>query len=544
MATTTTPGAVAAPAAPAPSAPASAPASTTTTTPTPVTAPAAAPPAAAPPITPPAAPPPLSETAPPPPPAAAPQTPGSEPKASDFPNDAEGQEAFLNAHNQWEREGGTPAPVEETKPPVEETKPAEAETKPAEAETEEELAEPVAVTPERVNSWLEKSPALKAALEADPVIKGELYQMARINAKAAPILEIMPSPQYAKFANDQANLAVGIRNSFRRSIDSPETFPQAFQQFADQFRIVDEKGDPVLDAAGNETFDRDFHMLMNYPVDSWIDDKLEELKKQAQAGDDEDANMALSAFEFIKTLKAKDDAGPQPPDPATLTPAQRQWQQQMEAELRARGEKLDSSTREQKTAQTKAERAAYTKQVNGKIGHAVGSRLDQWLAEKAQANVFLPSYVTEAKNKDGQSMFAIQIFNEFNAKVQGVAYINEQLAMLERLPPSPENEKARVDFYVALVDDFMPDIMEKHLRQVQRSEIADRKKRKGQFDKRKEVAVAEPVGGSASASPIVSTEETLLAQAYKNVDAKYPDLLPAERLEKALTEKFRLQRAG
>jgi hypothetical protein len=122
-----------------------------------------------------------------------------------------------------------------------------------------------------------------------------------------------------------------------------------------------------------------------------------------------------------------------------------------------------------------------------------------------------------------------------------VAYLNDQIQALERLPPSPESEQARVDFFNQLIDDFMPDIMERHLRQVQRTEIADRKKREASAEKRKQVASVEPAGGSTVGPQSFTTPETAMAAAYKAVDAKYGDTIDrVKRTELALNEMNRL----
>lgn len=542
--TIATPSAAPAPAAAPSSAPSSAP------SPAPVSSPATPPPAA-PPVAPPAAPAPVEAPAPAAAPAAAPAG-KPEPKSSDFANDAQGQEAFLNEHMAWEREkgGAEVPPVEETKPPVEEPKPAEGETKPIDPESKEakeetelaELAEPQPVTPESITKWTEQDPAFKSVLAANPKLNGELHAMARVNAKASEMLKIYPNAEAARFANQTAGQLVNMRSAFAHAVDEPETFPQAYEQFAENFMVRDKEGKPVLDQAGMPTFDQDFHMLNNHTVDSWIEGEIEDFRDLVKASpDDEDLSIALSALEHVRNLKTKREAGPQPPDKSMLTPEQRAWQEQVEADLKARGEKLEGQNRAQTQAEKKTERANYTAAVNRKIGSAVGKTLDTWLADKAQNDVFLPTYVTDAKNKDGQSIFAIQIFNEFNEKVMSVAHYRDQLAALERLPPSPENEKLRVNFYTQLTHDLMPDIMDAQLRQVQRTEIADRKRRQGNAEKRSQVAVVEPLSGSASSNTQTFTEETAMAQAYKNVDAKYGDTVSrVDRTVYALNEKNRL----
>jgi hypothetical protein len=484
-------------------------------------------------------------------PVVAPKVKGPEPKQSEFP----GIEEFLDAHHKWDQEEGEAAPEAVSAPLAEEGKPANAETTEEEkkAETEPvEMAEPVTVTPEVVNAWLQKDPAFKAAVEASPEIKRQLFAMARVNAKAAPIMEIYPNVEAAQFANDTSNRSVTIRSGFQRAIDNPETFPQAFEEFASEFAIVDKDGKPVLDQAGKQTYGKDFDMMMSHIVSSDLDSDIARVEALVKTSDDENDNVYLSALKFVKDEKAKRAQGPQAPDPETLTPAQRAWQAQKEAELAARGEKLEAATKTQTAAEKKAERATYTTNVNRKIGSAIGKRLDSFVAEKAAENVFLPSYVTDVKDPvTGQSTFGMQVYDDFmratvgvldpktKQRTGGVAYIRNHLEMLESLPPSADAEKQRVDYTLQLIDDHMPGIMDKHLRLIQRREIADRAKRQGNFEKRKEIAQVEPLGGSAPA-PKAFTEESAMAQARDTVDKKYPDIDRVERMEKMLIEKNRL----
>lgn len=539
---------VTAPAAAAPSsAPASAPSSSST--PTPVTAPVTAPGGGAPPVvpaTPAAVETPTTTEAPA---AVAPKIKGPEPKQSDYPGRVD---EFLDAHHKWDQEEGE-APPEVEAPAAETTEPAKEGTKEPAAEAEPaEMAEPVTVTPEVVNEWMKKDPALKAAIEANPEVKNQMFKLARTNARAAPILEILPTVEAAQFAADESNKSVTMRSAFKHSIDNPETFPQAFDLFSHEFMIVDDKGAPILDGNKNPTFSKDYDLMMSHIINTDLDQEITRATARVKETDDENDNVYLEALKFVKEEKAKRAKGPQAPDPETLTPAQLAWQKRMEADLAARGEKLDSATKTQTAAEKKAERDTYTTNVNRKIGSAIGKRLDQFVSEKAAENVFLPSYVTDVKDPvTGQSSFGMQVYDDFmratvgvvdpktGVRQGGVAFIRQHLEMLESLPPSADAEKQRVDYTLQLIDDHMPGIMDKHLRQIQRREIADRAKRSGSFEKRKEVAPPEPAGGNA-VQPKTFTEESAMAQARATIEKKFPDADRLERVEKTLIEKNRL----
>jgi len=146
----------------------------------------------------------------------------AEPKQTDFPGDIEG---FLKARGDWEREQpDAPEIVEEA--PVEQPavieEAATEEVKPEEQVVEEEkpwAPEPeAALTPEALNGLIEKSPELKAAMDASPDVKNALFSMARINAKAAPMLEIFPNVESAQFAAESSNkFVVCEQDSCRQS---------------------------------------------------------------------------------------------------------------------------------------------------------------------------------------------------------------------------------------------------------------------------------------------------------------------------------------
>jgi hypothetical protein len=169
--------------------------------------------------------------------------------------------------------------------------------------------------------------------------------------------------------------------------------------------------------------------------------------------------------------------------------------------------------------------------------------MDNFMKEQEANNVFLPSYVTDVKDPaDGQSMFVKNIFNDFNKQVMSVAHLREQLLTFKNAAPTPENEAARTQFFTQLAADFMPDIMEKHLRQVQKQDRADRQRAQGKEKAKREMANVEPLGGIAGGqhSGAALTEAQVMEKAYAAVDAKYPNLDRATRTEKAIIESNRL----
>lgn len=533
--------AVAAPAAPSAPAPATA---APVPAPAPVAAPEAAPAAAAPVV---ADVPRATEGEAALPAAAAPAGP-AEPKQEDFPGDVQG---FLEAHSAWER-GDEPAveavPAVEA-PKVEE--PAKVEEQKA-PEPEIEVA-----TPEAFNALIKAKPEREQFLESDPELKNAMFAMARTNAKAAPILEIFPNVESAQFAAETSNTMVNIRTGFLEAIDSPEKFPTVFERFADEFAVKDKDGNAVMDPQGNPQYDEDFHMLNDYIVDTYHDVEIADLTDAIAANqfatpeERDTSEQVLAALKYIKDWKAG-KFGMEKPDLSNLSPEAKAYYDRKEAELQAREEALGGKEKKQTAVERTAERSTFEINVAKKVGASVGARIKNLVAEDEKAGVFIPSYVTEARDpKTGISVFAKTLLDKFEEAtygridsatgkvIGGVAYIRNQAAMLAKRPPSAEAEAARVDFLNKLVDEHLPAIYAKEKRAIQTREKTDREKRHGKAEVREGMAAVEPRSGTAP-SPKALDAQGAMQEAYKWVDMAFPDANPAERTEKALIKKNEL----
>ncbi len=539
----------AAPSSPAPSAPApaAAPSVPATPAPTPTLAPAATETPAAPPV--------ATET--PITPAETPAAPAAsaEPKQSDFEGDIVG---FLEAHNEWERKQNGEEPTPEPVPAIEEKPAAEEPVAAEETPAEEKPWAPApeeTLTPEAFNTLLKAKPEREQFLEADPELKNAMFAMARTNAKAAPLLEIFPNKESAEFAAQAAGTVVNLRSTFMEAADNPEQFPNAYAQFADEFAIKDKDGKPVLDSEGNPTFGDDFHMLNDYIVDTYHDVEIQDLEAQLESGQftsdaqRENADMALQALKFIKSWKAG-ESGMEKPDLSGLPDNVKAYYEGKEREIAEREAALGGKEKNQNAEQRKQERTTYEKSVATKVGASVGSRLKNMLDEREKSGVFIPSYILEAKDPaTGISVFAKTLLDQFEEAtygrtdkatgkiIGGVAFIRDQAKMLARRPPSPEAEQDRVDFANRLIDEHLPAIFDKQLREIQKREIADRGRRKVNVEARNELAQREPrAGGGVGTQKPVSAQDAM-TQAYAWVDSQFPDISPSERTEKALIKK-------
>lgn len=453
----------------------------------------------------------------------------------------------------WERENpeaaATAAEVaaaaEQPKP--EEVKPTEPEVKPEEPEGAAKPAvKPEDVTPELLSQWMKDNPALEAALKGE---KGEpqrraLYAMARNNARAEGLLKIFPNTKAGEFANKEATKMVDIRGAFTQAADDPAQMPAAMDRFAEQFMDRNADGTFKKDAGGNPVFYPEYEMLTQGIVTGALEDMIGDYTEMAKkAGDDpnNDADTALSALSYVKELIDKYlGKTSEAPDVSKLTPEQRQWQEREEGRLEAERQRLGIASTKLTADQKKANRDTWEKSCNTKIGALVGRTLKEFMAEQRKNGVFIPAYVTDVKDKSGRSVFATQVFDEFNEQVMSVPYFRDQLIAFQNAAPTVENETNRINFYGQLVADFMPTIMDKRIADVQKTDEADRKAKTGDVEARQRVAREEPMGGSTpvAGGPRGMTDEQAMDKAYAAVDAKYPygSITRSQRTEFALNE--------
>lgn len=467
--------------------------------------------------------------------------------------------AFLEAHNAWEREGGEPAP--ETEQPAAETETPAVETEEQPAETTEQAApkepEPE-VTPEALNALINEVPELKAFLDGAPEkVKNTLFQMARTNARAQGVLKHIPNEEAAAFAAETSNRFVNIRTNFMGALENPESMPEAFAAFADEFAQRKEDGTPVLDEGGNPVYDDDFHLLNDHIVDTYHDVEIGDLEARIADNtlseeDREGAEMTLMALKHIKEWRAGRNADPKKPNTDGMTPEAKAYFEQKERELAERESKLGGAEKKQTVAERKGERQTFETNVARKVGGSVGKRLGDMIAEDEKAGVFIPSIVTETKDPEtGISIFAQTLLDKFQEKTYGrvdrktgkvmggVAAIRDKMARLANRPPSPDAEAARVKYALELVDEFLPAIYEQEKRSVQNKEIADRAKRQTNQQARERLTTPEPRGGGA-VTPKSYDAASAMQEAYKWVDEKFPDVSPVERTTKALLKKDEL----
>ena len=499
------------------------------------------------------------------------------PKPSDFGSDVDGNAEYLAAKFAWDAEHGGLGQQEEDTGKAGMITGAEPNLVQAAGEGDGESAAvgesepalladaPAPVTPEALAGWAEKSPELKAAMEADPELKEAMYGMARTNALAAPLLEIFPDAESAQFANQTAGQFVELRAGFEMAAEDPAAFPDAFAKFEDLFRLKDENGKYVKDAAGNIVVGEDFNQLANHMVTGFhageiktyegqiaaLEEKLSGAiypNAQAKAADEtalQRAEMAVAAYRFIEGLK--EGEGEAKPDLSKIAdPEVRAYYERKEAELEEQRKALGQQKTDGAKTARQAERTKYETEFRGKFGGNVGKRINDLIKQKLDAGTFIPAYVLEDKDpKSGVPTLALKLLNDLEKKINGIPSVRAHMAKLQMMKPSAQAMQARVDYHNKLVEDFLPGLVDAQVKAVQGKERADRAARAEAAGKRGEVAQIEPRSG-ASPRPTVLTDAELAAQAKATV-AKLPGYVsmePREVMQAELAEKYRLRGAA
>jgi len=461
-------------------------------------------------------------------------------------------EKFLRDTYAWEEANpvGT-ALVTGEEVPVEGDRPAaEAEAPAAEAAKTEEATKPIEVeapTPQALQEILTADPALAAAIEANPTAKGKLFQMARSVAKAAPVLEIFPNVEAARFANEHANQFVGLKTAFQLS-DSPEKMKDAAGMFLEQFAVTDDKGQPVLDVAGNPTYGEDLPLFVQEIKGRDTAVRIQDIKDRIAAGEyatpegRETDEHLLAAYEFIAAAEA---AGPQQldrPDPAQMTPEAKAYFDKRERELAEEKERLgikDKALTERQRVET---RTKYDQQYREQFGASSGRFLSNYLQQKEKDGVAIPRYMLTMKDpKTGVSVFAQQAFQKLNEKLNTLPSVKAHSATLQMNALNDQALGARLTYGQSLIDEHLPGIVDALLNEAGVSLAEDARQKIAGREARRGDARVEPAAGSM-VTPRNMSEAQIYDMAKANVAKKNAGryLDPAEAMRQNLIERDRL----
>lgn len=489
------------------------------------------------------------------------ETPAAKPERpsrSEFSADAQGIEDFLKANNAYDEANpdGTQLVTGDEIPVVAE--PA-AEKTPEEIAAEADAAadkevnpdkpkEVEAPTPEALAALIDGNEARKAFLESDPEFKGKIFAIGRENAKLAPFGKMFANVEAGKFALENANQFVGLKTAFQLS-DSPEKMKDAAGMFLEQFQIVDDKGQPVLDAKGQPTFGEDLPLFVseikNRDTTARIDDikaRIESGQYSTEEGKENDEQL-LAAYEFIQAYESADPAELDKPDTSKMDPATKAYFEKKESELAKQREELGLKEKNLSAKQKTEVRERNNLKYKETFGASSGKFMSNYLAQKEKEGVVIPHYMLTMKNpKTGISVFAMTAFDRLNEKLDKLSDVKSSSATLQMNALNDDGLAARVKYGQELIDEHLPGIIDQILSEAGVSIAKDAANKIASRDDKRKDARVEPSGGG-TITPKSMSPEQLIAKAKQNViaNAKGEYIAPGEMIRKTLVERDRLE---
>jgi hypothetical protein len=360
-------------------------------------------------------------------------------------------------------------PAEETKAEGEAAKPAEGETEAAKTEgdkpteetkTDDDAAEEPyivndepALTPQALNDLIKGDDALKAALEANPAAKGQLFKMAREHAELSQFKGIFPTADSAKFARDTANRTVSLRSQFEMA-DTPEGMAKAFDAFAQEFAVVGADGKQVVDESGQPVFADDLYGLSEHIVSRYADATLSEVEQRLQANQyaseaerqrDEDMKIAI---DIIKGDLNPQDESKTDPDLSGLTPDVRAQVQSRLDEAK----RIEAENTAKAAGAGKQSRAELRKSGNQEFFKNAASRMwpqvDKIVEKLRSAGAVIPDWQLNTPLPGTNiSAFKNEVGSKIEQFIKADPYAANHMAQLELqylANPTPENVQQRV----------------------------------------------------------------------------------------------------
>lgn len=404
-------------------------------------------------------------------------------------------------------------------------------------------------TPQLLDEWMAKTPALKAALDADPEMKAAMESTVAQAAAAAPILEIASTVEEAKFHRDTANELVSLRANLMMAPDDPAALDRGWTQIQDMFTTIGDDGKVVLDKNGKPQLAQDFYAVRDKFVASHFDEGNARIgseiaaleaklgghypNEQAKLADQEaltNAKYAKAALDYaLEYLKGGQETDDLPALPAGATPEQIAFQKKLEDDRAAlRGEQ---------GKQTKEQRQAASREFNQKMqsawGAGIGGFIEGQLKAMTDRGEYLPDFVLAQKWRDpktGQESqireFGMDIYQQFNAKVYGNPYHFAKLAELQALGPA--GEKARLEYFEKLRTTFKDPVSRKPWLQ----KIFDDKVASIQNGIRKAAGQNQPPAGTAPVARVEPTSAGGGAQPPARMDEAQLTAQATERAKK------------
>ena len=356
----------------------------------------------------------------------------------------------------------------------------------------EEAAKPAAegaaaapATPAAIEQWTATAPELKAVFEKYPEVRDGIMQTARDLEAAKPVLEIVGTPDEARFAVEHAQRLVGLQSSWIQSADDPEMVEGAWSQTVEMFKERDEKGAEILASDGKPKLGEDFKpfvrkaaatAMLDYQAASAaqvavLEGRLKgsypsEEAREADAAALENAKYEKAAFDFVlaRLASPEDAAGIKLP---SLGPNATAEQVATQEALKAQLADLEAKQGKQ-TAET---RRTAAKALDREVQISYETQVNDLIAAEVTAMKGRNEYVSDLVLQDkwinpttGQptkvSDFGARVYQEVNAKISGNPLHMAKLASLQALGAA--GKEARIAEVNRLVNLYFKPAMEKH----------------------------------------------------------------------------------
>ena len=472
-----------------------------------------------------------------------------EPKGTDYPQTEDGMAQSIRDHDNWVQENpeayaaahpGLAKPEEKPAEAAAEAEKPEEGEKPAEGAKPAEAAGPL---PLELEKAITSDPALKAALDANPAARDLVMGMGRELEAAKPVLELVPTVEDARFMATNANTMLDLRHNALLGVENPDARTGFLEGLRLQFIETDEKGKPVMDAAGKPVLGKDYDSCLRTPmateklgdIQSTLDTAIQGLEQklkgyypgeaekaadQKRLDDLKDDREAIDWTQELLKMMSGEGETALPPLPEDATPAQRATQERLE--------KMQADLREQQAAAGKGKQLADVKAFENTMriswNSEVGKAIDTYLAAaKARGEVISDYHIQqkyinpETKQQEDVGAFAVTVLFDFDKTVMGITKERNEIQRLERLGPA--GKQLREANAARLRQTYLEPIIRKHAKAIQdgirQSQDAEAQRR-GEISK---VARTEPQATATPGAQPNLTEAQLQEKALAMVQA-------------------------
>lgn len=446
-------------------------------------------------------------------------------------------EDFKKANPDWKEPAAAPEPGTEA-PKVDD--PAAQVDKPAETSEPFNFDDDPPITPQSLNDMLQGDAAIQSAVEANPKVKHALHRMARENAELSQFKGIYPNKQSAEFAKQTAARTTGLRMQFQQA-DSPEKMAGAFDNFMQEFAVVGADGKQVMDEHGQPVYGDDFYGMTEHVIQRYSDNTLADVEVRLAANkyaNDADRTRDLDlkmALDIVKEDLRGEYGKPAPPDLSHLPENVRTDIQKRMDDV----EKRESALNGKRTEQQKVEHQQKVSQANtqymGDITKRTFDGIQEIVKDFRAKGAVLPDWQLLAAAPGSKTpIFYQNVASEIEKIIAADPYTKMSMIELEMKPPTPENIKARVEFFDRLLKD--------NLRNVVKGQI------RGFGKQQAEAAAAQPAPAhtasieprsQAAPRPQVLTKDAAYAQAKAEImktNKDFSNLSDSEQLAMVMTK--------